>query len=207
MSNENEEKEEKGLIIQDRETGFSVMVVDQPEKESDRPRFFGLAINELIVRINEASRDCKTKLEYEESGRVVAALQGKAAGFKSLLNFMAAEFKLSRLMMEDLGETSTLLPEFDNETIFNLEVQIVDLKASSAWAGVVLKIDEVTARLKDYLLFTAEKSRDLDLSQGQHKALVFFEEFFSAVGFESIRRKKVADEKRKSPEFEFEAGE
>jgi hypothetical protein len=65
--------------------------------------------------------------------------------------------------------------------------------------------------LKNYLLFNAEKSRDLDFFQGKYKGATIYESFFSAIDLEVKRRKDEAERKRKdsaeSLDFDGPAGE
>lgn len=162
------------------------------------------ALNELITRVNRQVRECKGKLLVEESGREVASLQGHVAGYRYLTDFLAAEFHLSQVFLEDLGEDETMVPDLDDEAVFALERSCLQLQEELAWKAVLERIEARNEELKDFLLYQAEKSRDLDVSQGQRKAMSYFRDFFRHVGEVATSRRVAAAEKAKNPELEFE---
>jgi hypothetical protein len=159
----------------------------------------GMAINEIIIRTLHESAQCKDKLETEESGREVARLQGSVAGYRMFLSFLAAEFHLPQSVLEYTGDEGFEAPKLGDDQLISYRIDIADLKLSDAWVKVLARIEENTLKLKNFLLFSAEKSRDLDYSQGQFKATVFYENFFTAIENETARREKEAAERAKSP--------
>lgn len=163
-----------------------------------------IAINEIVIRTLKSIAECKAKLEVEESGREVASLQGHLGGYKQLLSFLAAEFSLNQAMIEDTADEPTTIQELDDVLFAGFKLDVIDLKQSEGWMRLVLRIVEKTGWLKDRLLFTAEKSRDLDLSQGFYKGMISYESFFNAVEGEAERRDKEAERKRKEPELDFD---
>lgn len=159
----------------------------------------GLALNEIIVRVLHESAECKTKLEVEESGREVAKLQGLVSGYRVFLNFLAAEFYLSQSMLEYNGDKGFDAPKLSDAALYSYQADIAAMKESESWINVLARIEANTSDLKNHLLFGAEKSRDLDYSQGQYKATTFYTTFFDAIVNEVGRREREREEHRKTP--------
>jgi predicted metal-dependent hydrolase len=168
---------------------------------------YSFAINEIIIRANVETELCQAKLETEESGRVLASLQGYVAGYRKLISFIAAAFHLTETMLENTGDTANEIPDLDDNRLLLLDLSIKALKGSDAWAEVQAKVDENIERIKCHLLFGAEKSRDLDIGQGQYKATTFYTYLFDAVEREVGRRKEEAEKKRAEPGLPFDEEE
>jgi hypothetical protein len=162
------------------------------------------ALNEIIIRANEEISLARAKLEVEESGREVAGLQGRISGYKKLISFIAAEFHMSEGFIENTGDIATKIQDMDDTMLMILQSGITILKSSDAWAAVLNRIAENTEGIKDHLLFRAEKSRELDIGQGQYKASTFFNGLFSDVDFEHRKRKDIAEKKANEPELPFD---
>jgi hypothetical protein len=161
-----------------------------------------LVLNEIIVIVNDEMRQAHIKLEFEESGREVAALQGHVAGYKLLLSYLSAEFHLVQTILEDNGERPMVIPDMSDDelAVFNHDVE--SFKGLEEWRRVLNKIDERTEDLKNHLLFGAEKTRDLDISQGTYKGMTVFSRLFNAVEHEVERREeKKEKEKKEMPLF------
>jgi len=159
-----------------------------------------IVINQIVERTHEAKRLAHAKLEVKESGRELASLQGQIAGRKEYLGILAAEFHLSQSFLEDTGDSSLILVEMEEADLEGIQAEINELQHCEEWGNVLARIDGLTSDLKDYLLFGAEKSRDLDICQGKHKAHVAHVAFFEAVkiALEWVR-KKAAEKKEELP--------
>jgi hypothetical protein len=163
-----------------------------------------IAISQLVVRTNEAMRLAHAKLEIEESGREVAALQGQIAGGKDFISDLAAEFFLTQSFLDDIGDVSLTLPDASESYLEAIQADINELCASEPWKAVLGRIDERTENLKNHLLFAAEKSRDLDLCQARHKAHTEYKAFFEAVKNALERARAKSAEKKEELPFEDE---
>jgi len=149
-----------------------------------------LAVNEIVKMANAEIRDCHAKLEIEESGREVAGLQGKIAGSKDLLRFLKEAFDMTVFGIDDSGEAATVIPDMDDLALEALAIDITALKLRPEWSSVLAMVEERTEGMKNFLLFSAEKSRDLDLKQGEHKGMTQYHTLFNAVESERNRREK-----------------
>jgi hypothetical protein len=167
----------------------------------------GLVSNEIIAIINEEMRLAHYKLEVEESGRVVGALQGNIAGYKLLLSYLSAEFNLSQFVLEDNGEKPLVIPDMSDDEFIIFSHDIEEFKSLEEWRRVLNRIDQRTEDLKNHLLFSAEKTRDLDLSQGTYKGMTVFKQLFNAVEQSEIsRQNKKKEDKDAMPLFGAEEG-
>ena len=140
-------------------------------------------------------------LEIEENGRAVAAFQGNLVGYKKLIAHISAEFALTQIAIEDLGDSPLKVPDLDDEHLEILRFDIATLKEDPRWPAVIARIDADIEVMKNHLLFTAEKSRDLDLCQGQHKGETVYTRLFDSVADEARRRQADRDRKAKNPEL------
>jgi hypothetical protein len=138
-------------------------------------------LTQLVLRANAEMRAAHEKLEIEESGREVAALQGKIAGTKEFLRDLAEVFDLPMAYLEDEGQKPDDLLEYELDAIELINVDVSAVRTSSNWERLLEKLHARTEALKYYLLEVAEKSRDLDLVQNKHKAHFAFETFFRDV--------------------------
>ncbi len=182
-----------------RDLGY-LDILDIPWKEN---HMSALAIDQIITIANSEMRTARERLEVEESGREVASLQGKIKGFNILLGHMCAELDLTQVAIEDLGDRPLYMSELTDEQLDVIEQDVAALKADLRWVAVLARIEADIEALKNHLLFTAEKSRDLDLSQGQYKAEEVYKRLFNQVENEGKRRKKEREEKAKAPELSF----
>jgi hypothetical protein len=157
------------------------------------------AIDQIITIANDEMQRARDALEVEESGRAVAAFQGNIVGYKRLIAHMAAEFGLTQFAIEDLGDAPLKIPDLDDMTLVALRVDIESLKIDPQWSEVLARIDKDTEEMKNYLLFTAEKSRDLDLKQGQWKGETVYTRLFDSAEDEWKRREAKKQEKEKNP--------
>lgn len=164
----------------------------------------GFALGQIIIRANEEIRMAIAKLEVEESGRDVARLQGNLSGYKKLISAMCAEFHLSQIEVEDNGESSVLLADLDDAELDVAQHDAIELQNSEEWKAVIARIDAIIEGSKNYLLYSAEKSRDLDLKQGEYKGMMICNDFFSAIENEVKRRRAIAEQKAREPDLPFE---
>ncbi len=166
------------------------------------------ALNELIVIINQEVKICKSKLEIEESGREIASLQGHVVGYRKLISWLCANFHFTQDFVEDKGENPLMIPELTDESLAVLSLEINWLQEiSEEWKGVMQRSKENVEALKNELLYSAEKTRDLDHCQGQFKATQIYATFFNSVENEIARRQKEKEKRQKEPEFAFQEGD
>ena len=119
-------------------------------------------LNEIVIRINQLSREAKNQLEVEESGRKVAELQGNIAGYRKFLDFLCAEFHLTQQFIEESGDEELNLAETSDKQldIYSFEIHWLQ-NDSLEWKELLGRIQETDDGLKDWLLYSATKSRDL----------------------------------------------
>ena len=163
-----------------------------------------LALNEIIIRANYETALARAKLETEESGRVVASLQGHISGYKALTAFLAAEFHLTEGFIQNSGDSPNNAPDMDDAWLAVMDSDIRMLKEDPAWQAVLARIDNNTEHIKNHLLLRAEKSRELDIGQGQYRATTFYNSFFESIENEICRRKAAEEKKRQEPELPFD---
>ncbi len=157
----------------------------------------------------------KRMLETEEQGRAIAATQGRIIGYRNLVDFICAEFHIpqTRIDIIDDQRDEMKLADRNNEEISALEVGVAVLQNSTEWIFITDHVSEAIEHLKEYLITEAEKSRDLDLSQGQAQAMKCYESVFHSIADEVERRDKrrFEMEKRKKeslfPDDDLAAGE
>jgi len=160
-----------------------------------------LAIDQIITTANDEMQKARDQLEVEENGRTVAAYQGNIVGYKKLIAHMAAEFFLTQIAIEDLGDVPLKILDLDDDHLEIMRQDIGILKADPAWTATLARIDADIETMKNHLLFRAEKSRDLDLCQGQYKGETVYTRLFESVADEIGRRQAERDRKAKNPEL------
>lgn len=162
----------------------------------------GQVLNQIIIKANYEMSKAKDKLLVEESGRIVASLQGHVAGYSFLISSLAAEFHLPQYLLEDTGDDSLKYSDLSDEMLLSMRIDQQELVSSPGWSGVTERIDEKTVYLKDNLLYNAEKSRDLDVSQGFYKAMEIYKKVFESIEYEvDWRDKKNKEDKKATPLF------
>lgn len=161
-------------------------------------------INELIVRINKEVREMKERLEVEEKGREIAAMQGKLGGFREFIGFLAAEYHLTQSMLEDTGDEPIEFKKIDEDWLANLALEIDLIQTEAAWQQVIERIKESTERIKEALLHNADGTRDLDIMQGRYRAIVFYTELFNSIRDEVEFRNRAKEKKLQEPDLPFD---
>jgi hypothetical protein len=202
-------------VVDEVEDDSTATQDDMAQPEGEGPKVFeaqrGLAINELLVRTLAEMKMARAKLEVEESGRAIASLQGHLAGYRTLVDILAAEFHLLQFMIDDTGDVPMVLPDLDEASFEALRHDVETLRISDAWKALEARVEGNKEIYKNYLLFSAEKTRDLDLKQGQYQGQTIYVNFFNAVEEENQRRRreeeKAKKDKAESLDFGDEAGE
>jgi hypothetical protein len=157
-----------------------------------------MAINYLIVKSNMDERKYKGDLEIEESGRVLANLQGKVSGHRKFIAFLTDRFNLSPHVTQDSGESESI-EDFDDPHLYALQISIADMQSRQEWRYFINDVDTEISILKNNLLYSAEKSRDLDIAQGTYQGLTFYNEAIRNVTREIERREEKAKKEREQP--------
>lgn len=157
-------------------------------------------LNQIIIIAHKEMHEAQQKLEVEESGREVASLVGRVAGYKKLVSIIAEKFAISRAylgVMEDTRDMPFNLKELTDEGLSEAFCDMGSLRVSEDWIGVLAEIGTLVEGMKSYLLFDAEKSRDLDIAQGKYKAMTLYNGFFTDIESEVKNREREAERKRK----------
>jgi hypothetical protein len=157
----------------------------------------GASLNQIIITAQFEMKLCQAKLEVEESGRLVARLQGNVAGYKKLIANIAARYHLTQIFLDDTGDNPLVIPDLEDENFELLRHDVEMLRISDQWKEVIAAVDANIVRFKDFLLYEAEKTRDLDLTQGDYEAQTVYGKVFKAVEEENQRRKAEAAKKAK----------
>lgn len=145
------------------------------------------------------------KLEVEESGRVVASLQGHIAGYKQIVLIIAKEFVFIPgylSILHDNSDKDILIADLEDEELALLAINAKNLINSTSWENVMKDVLGRTEELKSFLLFKAEKSRDLDVGQGTYHGMTIYESFFKAIDDEVERREKAKKTKKQELPFD-----
>lgn len=162
---------------------------------------FPVLVNEMVVRVNHEIRESQIKLETEDSSTELANLQGKVAGSKKFLDFLAAEFHLTQGTTEDLGDKPVDLRNMTEQKVAQLAADVKLIQQTDEWLRVVSRIEERKESLKEFLLFRAEKGRDLTVAQATWRAMTFYMDLFEKIRIEDDRREIERKEKRENPEL------
>jgi hypothetical protein len=155
-------------------------------------------LNLLVMDINGRLRYCKNSLETEEKSKEVACLQGKIAGYKTLINYLCDEFELSQSMVEDNGDSAPVLADSSAGYIKKLSAQLQAIETDARWEKLVGRVEEHTLQAKAFLLFEAENARDMFFTQAAHEGITVYENVFNNI---------LDAEKSRAAELPFEDGE
>jgi len=166
----------------------------------------GVVLSQVIIQANAEMHRCQAQLEIEESGREVASLQGRIVGCKTLLQNIQVEFKMPAHAIENTNDKPLELADLNDEDITTMLEDKCMLVDSDEWKRVEARTDSTIESLKNRLLFDAEKSRDLDLSQGQYKAQAFYRNYFRRIEDEAEYRQKRREEaaRKKKSQLPFD---
>jgi len=167
----------------------------------------GVVLNQILIRAFFEKATSITKLQVEENGRQVASLQGHIGGYKFLVMTIATAFGLNGsncTILEDIGDKPFDLPDVSDEFLAELAASAKFLiEETKEWEEVLKTISAQTESLKEHLLFKADKTRELDICQGQYHGMTIYESFIGEIDKEIERRqeKKDRDEREKSAAF------
>jgi hypothetical protein len=154
----------------------------------------GLILTQLVTTANYEMRMAIDRLQVEESGRDVASDQGKVAGWKELIGNLSAAFHLEQYFLEDNGEDPVKIPDLSDGELETYRLDADMIRNTEEWTAVIARIQDNIDMLKSHLLFTAEKTRDLDIDQGKYQAQMIYRNIFDAIDYEIKRREAKAQE-------------
>jgi hypothetical protein len=140
----------------------------------------GFTIVQVIAYIEDEIEKCREKLENEPSGRVLAYLQGKIPGCKFGLEAIKEIFNLNDEFFGQI-EKPVVLSQLSREEILGVEADMEELQKTEEWQKFLSQIQAKADNLKDFLLFKAKKSRDLDVSQGDYTGMVMYQKLFDSI--------------------------
>jgi len=159
----------------------------------------GFTILQIITWTNDEIEKCREKLENEPSGRILAYLQGKIPGCKFALKAIEEIFHLGSEYLTG-GEKPCNMSQLTQDQILGAEKDMEELQQMEQWTQFLGRIQERAEKLKNYLLFEAKKSRDLDVHQGEYKGMITYQEVFDSIESnaefwrDSIFKKRDAEE-------------
>ena len=168
-------------IDNSEETETTDTVVETEAAAEIQPaRMSGFTILQIISRTNAEIVKCREKLEVEPSGRVVAFLQGKIPGCKFAVKTIREIFGFTDEQLVGL-EAPVEMTQLTQEQILGAEIDMNELKESELWGLFINAIEGKAEELKEYLLKSAKKSRELDESQGEYQGMSTYEKVFNAI--------------------------
>jgi len=153
---------------------------EHDEEETKPVDLKGFAILQIITWTNCEIEKCREKLENEPSGRILAYLQGKIPGCKFALKAIEEIFHLNEAFFNG-GEKPCEMSRLTQEQILAAEKDMEELQQTEEWRQFLGRIQERSNELKDFLLFEAKKSRDLDVHQGEYKGMITYQTVFDAI--------------------------
>jgi hypothetical protein len=149
------------------------------ESEGKPVDMTGFALLQIIAWTNGVIAGVKEKLETEKSSGVLAHLQGEIPGCKFTLQTLREHFQLNDDFMAN-GQICDYA-SLSFEELLGAQKDIEKLEGLEPWAQFLAKIDERVSAMKEFLLFSAKKSRDLYFSQGRYEGMTAYKEVFKQV--------------------------
>jgi hypothetical protein len=152
---------------------------DATEPEVNPADMTGFALLQIIAWTNQEIIGCKTQLETEVKGNVIAHLQGKIPGCKFLLEVIKELFKLN----EDFMNNSQVCDyaNLSYEELLGAQIDIKNLEAKEPWIQFIARVEEKASSMKEFLLFRAKKSRSMFEIQGRYEGMTIYKEVFSHI--------------------------
>lgn len=127
----------------------------------------------IILDYKKAALKCASKLETEESSKVLASTQGELSACKLFLGTFESDFSASSLY-QDLDPKEAVMPRLDKATdkqIATLEAQRIELEKNFGWEEFLKLLEIEEGNKKEWLYYSAEKGRDLDFVHGWRDCL------------------------------------
>jgi len=141
----------------------------------------GFAVLQVISWTSREIARCREKLEVEPSGRVVAYLQGKIPGCKFAIKKIKEIFGFDDEMFDKLEQPADM-SKLSHEQILGAEIDMKKLvEENELWTKFLGAVEERTEELKDFLLKSAKKSRQLDEYQGEYQGMMTYEKVFETI--------------------------
>lgn len=176
-----------------------------------------LVLNEIVIRAINDRREAREKLETCDKNRDIAVMQGNIQGWNFLLEQIAEEYNSSEFspifynIIEDNGDKPSDFSKLDAISLDALYVDVLGIAEDERWQKIQKAIFSKIEGLKDFLLYRAAQSRDLDVCQGKYRAMVCFESVFEQIKNEVDRReeerKRLEKKRSESLDFDGPAGE
>jgi hypothetical protein len=149
------------------------------ESEAVSVDMTGFALLQIIAWTNQEIIGCKTQLETEVKGNVIAHLQGKIPGCKFLLEVLKELFCLSEEFMNNFQVCD--YANLSYEELLGAQIDVENLEAKEPWIQFITRIEERVSMMKEFLLFRAKKSRSMFETQGKYEGMTIYKEVFKQI--------------------------
>ena len=165
-------------------------------------------MKKLIMYINHEVKVLEAQLQTEESGTKIAVIQGKLAGYNSMISILN---EIENTDFKTIKESATIPCRYDDEDKrwFCIEKDFDIVLGLQVIFNSVEKTLEQFNKLgqekinhkKDYLFYEAEKGRDLHFVKGWFFMFKILNDWKEAI---DKQYEYLSEEKRSSLPFEFE---
>lgn len=140
----------------------------------------------VLTAVYSRMRADKAKLEHEESGRVIATLQGRISGYNLLLEQMKEHIPF--LTYEDTGEEEVNPHDMEDRDLVMLSIGLLTDRVY--WTPIEKHMKYEVAQDKHYLYYKADKGRALDVTHGKRDGMLMFKGIFEAIKSEIESRRE-----------------
>lgn len=149
----------------------------------------GLFLNELSARTMARMEKIRVNLETEESAKEIALNQGELNGLQKLSEHVS---EYDRSFINDDDNTPMILEDEETEVIQGLVIDRDNYMRDDP-AGIVDFIFEEINQMKDFLLYSATKPRDLNFTHGELRGIKIFDHFNTRITSERQERVRQAE--------------
>lgn len=152
--------------------------------------------NIIAISYNERIEQASTSLEYEESAKVLANLQGQLAGAKKFLRLLHESFPGFRVIPGPKDDEGKVIPfnlvELSYEALRTLEVDVDLLTTSTEYNALDKYVNHEIESKKEFLFYQAEKGRDLEFTHGFRDGFLHYRDIIKDIRYEAETRSKIA---------------
>lgn len=158
----------------------------------------GLFLNELSARTMARMEKIREDLETEEATKEYTLLQGELIGLKELSEHVE---KFDKTFVNDDCNKPIILQDEDSQIIMGLFEDKEDYQKEDP-AGIEDFVSASTEAMKNYLLYSATKPRDLNLTHGEYRGIRIYSNFCRDISSEKqVRVARAKREEEDNPLF------
>lgn len=193
---------------QETESTEVMLATEQGEQQAEQQLTTPQIVTDLMAQMRWKVNTAEAKLQSEESGTVIANLQGYCAGHRTFMKCIRetgwADFRYNDEAIEPYENDGSCILEYD--AIVPVHNALDDLTKSDAWKNLHTFMEQEVTEKKNELFYKSDKGRDLHFCKGWYSAMTQIDDWIDELNndYEIMQAQEEKRQAEKKEELPFE---